>query len=186
MKRKWKEFFRKHWVLTRFGPLFIFLIVLFFLLVGHKFFSDVVPVEKYFTIGVAHISSVALEGAGFDNRVAGTKIYNENPESPDPGFSVDLKTGCNGLIATLIFIAAILAFPASWKHKLLGMLVGILILQSFNVVRIGVLYYLGLYHKSLFDTVHVYVAQSILIAVAAALWLLWSLKAGRQPELDGG
>jgi exosortase H (IPTLxxWG-CTERM-specific) len=95
---------------------------------------------------------------------------------------VDLKTGCNGLVATLIFISAIVAFPASWKYKLLGVLLGIIALQAFNVIRIGVLFYLGLYHPKLFDMVHIYVAQSILIAIAAALWLLWSLWAEKEPS----
>jgi len=185
MRTELGAFMRRHWVLTRFGPLFLFLMVLFFLLVAHKFFSDVLPVERYFTVGVAKIASFSLNLGGMDTGVDDTKIINRNPNAPHPSYSVDLRTGCNGLIATLIFIAAVLAFPSSWKHKFLGILMGIAAIQCFNIVRIGALYYLGLYHKSLFETVHVYVAQSILIAVAAALWLFWSLKAERRPGLDG-
>ena len=88
------------------------------------------------------------------------------------------------LFASTIFIASILAFPAPWKQKILGILLGILAIQCFNIIRIGVLFYLGLHHRALFETVHVYVAQSILIAVAAALWLFWSAWVGKQPEVE--
>lgn len=182
MKKKWRDTMKKHWVLMRFGPLFVFLLLLFFLFVGMRFFSEIIPVERYFTVAVTHISGTALSFTTLDTRVEGTKIYNDDPTSPVPHFSVDLKTGCNGLVATLIFISAIIAFPSSWKYKLLGILMGIVALQAFNVIRIGVLFYLGLYHPKLFDMVHIYVAQSILIAIAAALWLLWSLWAGKEPS----
>ncbi|MBU0755854.1 MAG: exosortase H [Planctomycetes bacterium] len=185
MRKSWKAFFQRHWVLARFGPLFLFLIALFFLLVGHRFFSEIVPIERYFTQAVAEIASIGLNGIGMDAAAEGTLIMSRDPDAPIPDYSVDLRTGCNGLVATLIFIAAIIAFPATIKHKAWGILLGVLAIQCFNICRIGVLFYLGLYHKNLFETVHVYVAQSILIAVAAALWLLWSIRAGRQPGLDG-
>jgi exosortase H (IPTLxxWG-CTERM-specific) len=183
--KKWRKNIKKHWVILRFGPLFLFLIILFFLLVGHQFFSEAMPVEQYFTRSVALVSGFILDIIGLDNRVEGTKLYTEDPESPIPNFNVDLKTGCNGLVAILIFISAVLAFPASIKHKVLGIILGSLVIQGFNVIRIGVLFYLGLHHRELFEAVHVYVAQSILIAIAAALWLFWSARFSRQPGLEG-
>jgi exosortase H (IPTLxxWG-CTERM-specific) len=187
MKKKWRDRLKQHWVILRFGPLFIFIIILFFLLVGHRFFSEKVPLELYFTKGVTQISSIALTLAGIETRADGTELISEDPDAPKANYGIDLKTGCNGLVATLIFIAAILAFPSSLKHKILGVLLGCVIIQGFNVFRIGLLYYLGLHHKTLFETVHIYVAQSILIAIAAALWLIWSAWAGKRPEpkVDG-
>jgi exosortase H (IPTLxxWG-CTERM-specific) len=183
--KKWRKKFREHWFLLKFGPLFLFLIILFFLLVGHQFFSEAVPIEHYFTRAVANVSGVVLGIIGLDNRVEGTKLYTEDPDPPIPNFFVDLKTGCNGLVAVLIFISAVLAFPASLKHKVMGIVLGTLVIQGFNVIRIGVLFYLGLHHRELFEAVHVYVAQSILIAIAAALWLFWSARFSRQPGPAG-
>lgn len=36
-------------------------------------------------------------------------------------FAVRIEAGCNGVEAMIILIAAILAFPASWKHKAIGL-----------------------------------------------------------------
>src|SRR5512135_2951570 len=34
------------------------------------------------------------------------------------GFAVSIESGCNGVEATIVLVAAILAFPASWKRRL--------------------------------------------------------------------
>ena len=47
-----------------------------------------------------------------------------------------------------------LAFPASWKHKLLGMLVGIVLLQVLNLVRIVTLYLIDIHLNAFFDSAH--------------------------------
>ena len=37
------------------------------------------------------------------------------------GFAVSIEAGCNGVEATIVLIAAMLAFPAPWKHMLVGL-----------------------------------------------------------------
>ena len=59
------------------------------------------------------------------------------------GFAVSIEAGCNGVEATIVLLAAILAFPAPWKHKLVGLAVGIVAVQGLNVVRVISLFYLG-------------------------------------------
>ena len=178
----WKKTVREHWVVLRFGPLLVFLVFLSFLLIAHRFFSSAVPVEDYFTCAVAKVSGVALDLAGFPNAVEGTRIIPMDEETGKPGPGLDLRTGCNGLVAVIVFLAAILAFPSTWKEKLFGFLLGLVVIQGFNVIRIGVLYYLHLHQRKLFDMVHIYVAQSILIVLAAALWLFWSARCSGKPR----
>ena len=36
------------------------------------------------------------------------------------GFAVSIEAGCNGVEATIVLVAAILAFPAPWRHKVIG------------------------------------------------------------------
>ena len=41
--------------------------------------------------------------------------------STSNAFAVSIEAGCNGVEATLVLLAAMLAFPASWQRKALGL-----------------------------------------------------------------
>src|SRR5436309_435324 len=56
--------------------------------------------------------------------------------SADSGFAVSIEAGCNGVEATIVLIAAMLAFPASWRRKLIGLTLGVAAVQGLNVVRV--------------------------------------------------
>jgi exosortase H (IPTLxxWG-CTERM-specific) len=66
------------------------------------------------------------------NIVADGKVM----RSTTNGFAVSIEAGCNGVEATLVLLAAMLAFPAPWKHKVIGLVIGILAVQILNVLRV--------------------------------------------------
>lgn len=45
-------------------------------------------------------------------------------------FAVDIKNGCNAVEATLFVVAAVLAFPATWKSRAAAVIAGSVILQT--------------------------------------------------------
>ncbi len=59
------------------------------------------------------------------------------------GFAVSIESGCNGVEATIVLVAAILAFPAPWKRRLMGLVVGVVAVQGLNIIRVISLFYLG-------------------------------------------
>ena len=59
------------------------------------------------------------------------------------GFAVSIEAGCNGIEATIVLVAAIFAFPAPWRDKLVGLAAGIVAVQGLNIVRVISLFYLG-------------------------------------------
>src|SRR5689334_398141 len=59
------------------------------------------------------------------------------------GFAVSIEAGCNGIEAAIVLVAAMLAFPAPWRHRALGIAAGLLAVQALNVVRVVSLFYLG-------------------------------------------
>src|SRR4051812_17292525 len=69
--------------------------------------------------------------------------YGRVLQSTTNGFAVSIEAGCNGVEAALILIAAIIAFTAPWKQKLVGIAIGLLAVQLLNVVRVISLFYLG-------------------------------------------
>ncbi len=93
--------------------------------------------------------------------------------SVDNGFAVSIEAGCNGVEATIVLIAAILAFPASWKHKLIGLFVGIVAVQGLNIVRVISLFYLGQWNFDAFEWAHLYVWQALIMLDVMVVWLLW-------------
>lgn len=89
------------------------------------------------------------------------------------GFSVRVITECTGLFEAVILTAAILAYQASWKQRVLGIVGGTAILYAINLVRIAFLLLVGRFAPSSFDFAHVYFWQSLLIVFITAIWIGW-------------
>src|SRR5271157_5069113 len=94
-------------------------------------------------------------------------------QSAHNGFAVAIEAGCNGVEASIVLVAAMLAFPAPWKRKLLGLVVGIVAVQGLNIVRVISLFYLGQCSFDLFEFAHQYVWQALIMLDVLVVWLLW-------------
>lgn len=89
------------------------------------------------------------------------------------GFAVEMKDGCNAVNVTILFGAAVLAFPARWRMKAWGLLAGSLIIQILNLVRFISLFYLGQYSAAWFDFAHSYLWESLLMLDTLVIFWLW-------------
>ncbi len=124
-----------------------------------------------FTARIVDVSTWVLRAIGEPARSLGTQIH-------APGFAVDVKNGCNGVEAMLILVAAVLAFPAAWRQRLLGLAAGVAVIQVLNLVRVVSLFWLGVHRRDVFETFHTAVWQTVLILVAVGIFLLWSRRVG--------
>lgn len=88
-------------------------------------------------------------------------------------FIVSIERGCNGIEAVIILFSAILAFPAPWKHRLIGLVVGFLAIQVLNLVRIVSLFFLGLWNQVWFEWFHLYLWQALIVLDALIVFLVW-------------
>ena len=86
---------------------------------------------------------------------------------------VEVRRGCEGIEGMLLLIAAMMAFPAGLRAKLAGMIGGILFVYVFNLARIAGLYYVVKYKPILFDMMHIYVGQIIIIFIALVFFIFW-------------
>jgi exosortase H (IPTLxxWG-CTERM-specific) len=89
------------------------------------------------------------------------------------GFGVTILSGCNGIEAMIVLVAAMLAYPAPLKHRLVGLAAGILAIQALNLVRIVSLFYLGQWNRDVFEWAHLYAWQILIMLDALVVWLLW-------------
>lgn len=96
------------------------------------------------------------------------------------GFAVSIEAGCNGVEATLVLCAAILAFPAPWRHKLVGIAVGVVAVQLLNIVRVISLFYLGQWNFAVFEWAHLYVWQALIMLDVLIVWLVWVRRVPRR------
>lgn len=122
-----------------------------------------------FTGLVARASGAVLHVFDGEVEVDGTVIRS-------PRFALDVQNGCNGVEATILLVAAIFAFPATLKSRVLGLLAATLAVQLLNVVRLTSLFWLGAHHHRVFDLFHVAVWQSLIILAAISMFILWSWK----------
>ena len=90
-----------------------------------------------------------------------------------PRFSVNIARGCDAIEAMALFAIALLTFPARWIYKLTGLLTGIALLFSLNILRIVSLFLTGIWFPSAFEMMHVEVWQVVFIVFAIALWIFW-------------
>src|SRR3954453_12351080 len=117
---------------------------------------------------------------GFDPNVL---VRGKILQSTTNQFAVSIEAGCNGVEATIVLIAAMLAFPAPWKHKLIGLVAGIVAVQGLNIVRIISLFYLGQWNYDVFEWAHLYVWQALIMLDVLIVWLLW---VRMLPKIDRG
>jgi len=99
------------------------------------------------------------------------------------GRYIEVTEECNALEATLLLIAAILIFPAPFKHKLYGVILGVCILQGLNILRIISLYYILAFYAEWFTFVHEYLWRGLILLDMLLLfigWMLFSIRTQQQ------
>jgi exosortase H (IPTLxxWG-CTERM-specific) len=150
---------------TRFLIVFAVLLIAFYAVIT----IDAVDrrVVLPFTAALARVSGAALNLIGEKVLVTGTVISGTR-------FAVDIRGGCNGLEAVVFVCAAMLAFHAPIRKRILGALAAAVILETLNVIRIDSLYLLGVYHRNVFDMFHLAVWQTLMFGAAVFLFLIWT------------
>ena len=116
--------------------------------------------------GVARIAMWILAPFG-ESHVRGASLDYKN-------FGVEIVEACDGVLPSIIFLAAVLAFPSRWRDKALGALIGLPSIFAINLVRVVTLMFVGAARPEIFEQVHIYVWQAIVIACAMGLWVFWA------------
>lgn len=103
-------------------------------------------------------------------------------------FAMSIEAGCNGIEASIVLLAAILAFPASWRVKLTGILLGLLSIHVLNILRIVSLFYIGQWDMQLFEWAHLYIWQALImldVFVVFLVWLRYVIRSGNTTAMFG-
>jgi exosortase/archaeosortase family protein len=169
-----------YWVSVRVIGTFLFLIMAFFFVLTYD------PILKWVDLGsgLAHLSAWmsywVLRGLGL---AAGFPVAKMGTIMSSGPFEVDIAPACSGAVPTSIYLAAVFAYPTSWRARWLGTALGIGVIQIVNVFRVSALFLVGLYFHQIFHETHVYVAQALVVCVAVALWLYWATRFADAPAV---
>jgi exosortase H (IPTLxxWG-CTERM-specific) len=155
---------------------FLVLLVALYALVAWRPVNDRVIVP--FTSAIASVSGWTLKVLGEPVVISGTTISGG-------GFGVDIENGCNGIETALLFVSAVLAFPASWRARLLGTAAGLLAIELVNLVRVVSLYWVGRHYPALFRSSHTVIWQSIVVLFGVVLFFLWAARQRRSSGAEG-
>lgn len=152
--------------LKRFTVTYLLLMGVFFFLIGFVPLQKFIDINGGYTRGVVAVTSKVLGILNIPGTCSGSIIRL-------PSIALDVKFGCNGLEAVMIYSVAVIAFPSSWKRKLIGIAAGFAVIQVVNILRIAGLAYAGVHFPGLFEYIHIYIAQGIMIAVALGVFFVY-------------
>ncbi len=112
-------------------------------------------------------------------RVGGVNAQAQGRLVTGPGAALTVERGCDAIHPSLLFVAFMLATPARWRSKLLGVAGGVTLLMAANLLRIVTLFFVQRDWPSAFELMHVEVWQAVFIFLALLLWIGWALWAVR-------
>jgi len=90
-----------------------------------------------------------------------------------PYVKLSVLNGCEGTEVVLLLAAAMLAFGTGWRHRLIGIVMGSAFVYLLNQGRVVGLFYCLRYRPSLFESLHGYVAPTLVVALAAVFFMMW-------------
>ncbi|MGB2988528.1 MAG: exosortase H [Candidatus Zixiibacteriota bacterium] len=156
---------KAHKAIVRFCLIFVGLLIV--LATTFPYLTDKFNPQVYWlNAATAEVTGFFLKPFGMTTRVSGTIISL-------PNFSVEVVGECTGLYEMLIFLAAMIAYPAGWKKKLMGAGLGIPFLFAVNMVRMIFIMVVGTWSPKTFDFMHLYFWQVAMILIIVSAWVLW-------------
>jgi exosortase/archaeosortase family protein len=168
-----------YWVTIRVVGTFVTLIAVFFSMLTYSPIVERVDLAWMLAQVSAWLSWLFLRGLG---AVAGFPVIIDGTNLASGDFRVDVSPACSGAVPSMIYLAAVFAYPASRRAKTIGAAIGIAIISGVNLLRVVVLFLIGLFFHEYFHDTHVYIAQALVVAIAVVTWLFW---AGRFADAPG-
>lgn len=166
------------WLAVRVIGTFLLLITVFFFILTYDPILKVVDIGAGLAQLSAFLSYGVLKVIGF---FGGFPVHKMHTIMGSGSFEVDVAPACSGAVPTSIYMAAVFAYPSTWRSRLLGAALGIVTIQLVNIVRVSALFLIGLFFHEIFHDTHVYVAQALVVCVAVALWLFWATRYADAP-----
>jgi exosortase/archaeosortase family protein len=95
-------------------------------------------------------------------------------------FSMSIVKTCDAMEVNILLAAALAGFPMPLRRRLVAVLAACVALVALNVLRLCVLYWLGVHTPAWFERAHQVLAPFAMVACALAIFLIATLGARRR------
>ena len=127
---------------------------------------------------VVHYYAIVAPGAGLIRLAAPREpVAAREGTLSSPRASLSIVRGCDGAGVAFLLLAAVLAFPAGLKPKLVGIVGALALTYLLNQLRVVGLYFVAAYRHEWFNLLHNFLIPSFIIVVCClffAWWAAWS------------
>lgn len=147
----------------RVGSLFLAAVIVFAVLASGPVAEKAVhePLARC----VATIASLLLSPVGRAS-ATGSRLQLDD-------FRADIADACNGAVPMAIYLAAVLAFPARWRDRARGVVLGLPSIFALNLVRVASLMIAGAHWPNRVERLHIDLWQPLMMILTMALWVFW-------------
>jgi archaeosortase B (VPXXXP-CTERM-specific) len=109
----------------------------------------------------------------------GTSVSTEGTIVGSADFAYRIVAECTAIGPILLFVGAVIAYPATVRNKILGVGLGIVSLSLINLIRLVSLFYIGAAFPRYLPMAHLLIWQAAIIISAILIWLFWVDRASR-------
>jgi archaeosortase B (VPXXXP-CTERM-specific) len=141
--------------------------------VASVFFESFIPVFNM--LATAQTLFLILKFLGLSSSLNGTSIIFSN-------FGLEIIRQCTGVFEVIALASCIIAYPTALKTKLYGLAAGIPFIYTFNMGRLILLAFVGVYSPSVFTAIHEYLLQLTFAFFVIFFFLFWIGKATRNDK----
>ena len=157
----------------------------FYVLVA-RFLSYLFLASLAFSMGKAHEYLEPMQVAIASGAAMGARVFGDPAKADGPYIAIQdspaifINHECTGVFVLVIYASFLLAYPATWLWRGIGIVVGGIILEAVNVLRLAFLAVIAFRWPDLFEYFHEYVWQGIFVALLALLVAVWIDSVNRQ------
>jgi len=80
---------------------------------------------------------------------------------------------CTAVLPTVLLVSAIACYPAPWRSRVVGVLIGVPAVLLVNQLRLLTLWFVHGHAVDAFELVHVYLWQPLMVVLVLVLFVLW-------------
>ncbi len=174
------------------GKAFLFFVV--WQIVYSVFLYDSQFIDRILTNHVGEYSAKLLNNLGamsgftaknekWDSIYAGETLKNEVSAIYHNNNKVlYIANACNGLTLMVLYIGFIVCMPSKFWRKVIYIILGVIILDSINILRCVGLIYLREYFQAYFQFAHHYLFKIMVYGATFAIWSFYSRKINLKNE----